>query len=184
VVTGTKSDYYSAVTAAISTLKGPLHGAANRKAMEMLLEIGTPDRVQDYVRKILDDHKRFMGFGHRVYKGDDPRAKHLKAMTQRLAEADGETKWFTMCEQLQAAVLNAKQLYINVDFYSAPLLYALGIPVELFTTMFACARVSGWSAQILEQSLDNRLIRPLASYTGPVDLKYVPVDQRAATISA
>lgn len=177
-VTGTRSDYYSAVTAAIGSLKGPLHGAANRKAMEMLLEIGTPEQVAPYVQKTLTGHQRFMGFGHRVYKGEDPRAKHLKAIAQQLGQAQHELRWFTISERLQAAVWKAKQLYVNVDFYSASLLHYLGIPTELFTAMFACARLVGWSAHILEQMADNRLIRPLANYVGPRDLRLTPLDQR------
>ena len=177
-VMGTQSDYYSAVTAAIGSLKGPLHGAAGRKAMEMLEEIGAPEHVEPYVQKTLADHKRFMGFGHRVYKGEDPRAKHLKAIAKRLAESSQEPQWFTISEQLQAAVLKAKGLYINVDFYSSSLLHYLGISDALFTAMFACARMAGWSAHIIEQASNNRLIRPLSIYVGPRDLRFVPVDQR------
>jgi len=179
-VTGTQSDYYSAIAAAVGSLKGPLHGAANRKAMEMLVEIGTAEQVDPYVRKTLSDHKRFMGFGHRVYKGEDPRAKHLKRIAKALGEATGDATWFSISERLQEAVWKAKQLYINVDFYSASLLYSLGIPTELFTTMFACARIAGWSAHVIEQWSDNRLIRPLAAYLGPRDLKFIPIDQRPA----
>ena len=177
-VTGTKSDYYSAIVAAIGTLKGPLHGAANQKAMETLIDIGGADRVEAYVQRTLADHKRFMGFGHRVYKGEDPRAKHLKAIAKRLGEARGELQWFAISERLQEAVWKAKRLSINVDFYSASLLHYLSIPTELFTTMFACARMAGWSAHIIEQASDNRLIRPLALYVGPRDLRFVPLDQR------
>ena len=177
-VTGTRSDYYSAITAAIGSLKGPLHGAANRKAMEMLTEIGSDEQVEPYVQRTLADHKRFMGFGHRVYKGEDPRATHLKAIAKRLGEASGDSRWFTISERLQQAVWRAKQLYINVDFYSASLLHYLGIPTELFTAMFACARVAGWSAHVIEQAANNRLIRPLALYVGPRDLRFVPLDQR------
>ena len=179
-VTSTQSDYYSAVTAAVGSLKGPLHGAANRKAMEMLIEIGSAEKVEPYVQKTLADHKRFMGFGHRVYKGEDPRAKHLKAIAKQLGEAAGELKWYAISERLQEAVFRAKQLYINVDFYSASLLHYLGIPVELFTTMFACARIAGWSAHIIEQTASNRLIRPLSLYVGPRDLRFVPIDQRSS----
>ena len=180
-VTGTQSDYYSAITAAIGSLKGPLHGAANRKAMEMLTEIGSSEQVEPYVKRTLADHKRFMGFGHRVYKGEDPRAKHLKAIANQLGETSGDIKWFAISERLQEAVWQAKKLYINVDFYSASLLHYLGIPTELFTTMFACARIAGWSAHVIEQASDNRLIRPLALYTGPRDLPFVPIDQRTGT---
>jgi citrate synthase len=179
-VTGTQSDYYSSITGAIGSLKGPLHGAANRKAMEMLTEIGSVEKVEPYVQRTLADHKRFMGFGHRVYKGEDPRAKHLKEIARELGEAAGELKWFALSERLQQAVWEAKKLYINVDFYSASLLHYLGIPTELFTTMFACARSAGWSAHVMEQMADNRLIRPLAHYTGSRDLRFVPIDQRRA----
>ncbi|HBH97702.1 MAG TPA: citrate synthase [Candidatus Omnitrophica bacterium] len=176
----TQSDLYSGITAAIGTLKGPLHGAANTKAMEMLVEIGSPDRVEAYVQKTLQDHKRFMGFGHRVYKGEDPRAKHLRKVSQHLAQLNGETRWFDISERLKEAVWQAKKLNINVDFYSASLLYYLRIPAELFTTLFACARMAGWCAHIIEQLADNRLIRPLALYVGPRDLKFAPIDQRSA----
>ncbi len=177
-VTGTRSDYYSAITAAIGSLKGSLHGAANRKAMEMLTDIGSAEQVEPYVQRTLADHKRFMGFGHRVYKGEDPRAKHLKRIAKQLGETAGDLRWFTISERLQETVWKAKGLYINVDFYSASLLHYLGIPTELFTTMFACARMAGWSAHVIEQTLDNRLIRPLADYVGPRDLRFVPLDQR------
>jgi len=177
-IISTQSDYYSAVAGAIGSLRGPLHGAANRKAMEMLIEIGTPEQVEPYVQKTLADHKRFMGFGHRVYKGPDPRAKHLKDMAKALGESTKEDQWFAISERLQDAVQKAKGLYINVDFYSASLLHHLGIPTEFFTTIFACARVAGWSAHIIEQAANNRLIRPLAYYAGPRDLKFIPLDQR------
>ncbi len=177
-VTSTQSDFYSAIVAAIGSLRGPLHGAANRKAMEMLREIGTEAQVEPYVKKTLADRKRLMGFGHRVYKGPDPRAKHLKEFAKQLGEANGDLTWFLISERLQEAVWKAKQLYINVDFYSASLLHYLNIPTELFTTMFACARIAGWSAHIIEQASNNRLIRPLALYTGPRDRRFVPLDQR------
>ncbi|MBI4355393.1 MAG: citrate synthase [Candidatus Omnitrophica bacterium] len=178
---GTLSDFYSAVVTAIGTLKGDLHGSANRRAMEMLQEIGSPERIGAFVQDTLTAKNRFMGFGHRVYKGEDPRAKHLKAMARSLGEAKHELKWFTISERLQQAVWEAKQLYINVDFYSASLLYYVGIPVDCFTTMFACSRSAGWSAHILEQYADNRLIRPLSQFVGPRNLKYAPIDQRRRT---
>ena len=174
----TQTDLYSAIVAAIGTLKGPLHGAANAKAMEMLMEIGSPERVEPFVQQTLADHKRFMGFGHRVYKGEDPRAKHLKRLASQLAVRSKESRWFEISERLQEAVWKVKQLYINVDFYSASLLYYLGIPVDLFTTIFACARMAGWSAHVLEQAAE-RLIRPLALYVGPRDLRFVPIVQRS-----
>lgn len=180
-VTGTQSDYYSAITAAIGSLKGPLHGAANRKAMDMLRQIGTPEQVEPYVQKSLADHKRFMGFGHRVYKGEDPRAKHLKRIAKQLSDGSREPQWFAISERLQESVWKAKQLYINVDFYSASLLHYIGIPTELFTTMFACARIAGWSAHVIEQAAHNRLIRPLSLYVGPRELKFTPIEQRQPT---
>ena len=146
--------------------------------MEMLIDIGSPDHIESYVNKTLEAKDRFMGFGHRVYKGPDPRAKHLKAVAHQLGEAVGELKWYTISEQLQEAVRRAKGLYINVDFYSASLLRYLGIPVDCFTTLFACSRIAGWSAHILEQHADNRLIRPLSQYTGPRGLTFVPIEQR------
>ena len=174
----TQSDLYSGVVAAIGTLKGPLHGAANTKAMQMLTEIGRVDNVAPYVQKTLQDHKRFMGFGHRVYKGEDPRAAHLYRLAKSLAATSGEPQWFEISERLKDEVWKVKQLAINVDFYSASLLHYLGIPTDLFTAMFACARMAGWTAHILEQAADNRLIRPLAAYVGPRDLKFTPLDQR------
>ena len=177
-VTGTRADYYAAITAAVGSLSGSLHGAANRKAMEMLQEIARPEHVEPYVQKTLADHKRFMGFGHRVYKGEDPRARPLKRYSRRLGELAGDLRWFEISERLQDAVWKAKGLSINVDFYSASLLHSLHVPTELFTTLFACARIAGWSAHVIEQASDNRLIRPLAAYVGPADRRFVPIDQR------
>ncbi len=178
VVTGTRSDYFSAISAAVGTLKGPLHGAAARWAMEMLLSIESPDKVDSFVEKTIREKQRFMGFGHRVYKGEDPRAKHLKRCAIELSEAAGDNNLLAICERLQKSVLEAKALYVNVDFYSAPLLHHLGIPTELFTALFALSRIAGWSAHVIEQTTDNRLIRPLAQYTGPRGLTYKPIDQR------
>ena len=174
----TQSDLYSGIVSAIGTLKGPLHGAANTKAMETLMEIGSPEQVEPFVQKTLADHKRFMGFGHRIYKGEDPRAKHLKRYAEELAEQGRDLKYFEIAERLKEAVWRVKQLNINVDFYSAPLLHSLGIPADLFTPMFACARIAGWAAHVMEQYADNRLIRPLAEYIGPRNLRFVPIDQR------
>lgn len=179
IVIGTKSDLYSAIVAALGALKGDLHGSANRKAMEMLEEIGTPENVETFVQKTLQAHNRFMGFGHRVYKGEDPRAKHLRAIARQIGARRSDVKFFEMSKRLQEAVWKAKQLYVNVDFYSASLLHYLGIPTDSFTTMFACARTAGWVAHILEQFADNRLIRPLAQYVGLRDLKYLPIEKRS-----
>ena len=181
VVTGTRADYYSAMTAAIGTLKGPLHGAAGQKAMETLLEIGKPEEVEPFVQRTLSNHQRFMGFGHRVYKGEDPRGKHLKRYAQQLSVGAPDAHLFLISERMQKAVYDVKRLNINVDFYAAPLLHYLGIATELFTTLFAMSRVAGWSAHVIEQSIDNRLIRPLARYVGPMDLTYVPIEKRVHT---
>lgn len=178
VVTGTRSDYFSAIAAAVGTLKGPLHGAAARWAMEMLLMISSPAEVTDFVEKTIREKQRFMGFGHRVYRGEDPRAKHLKHYAKRLSDAAQDNNLLDICERLQKSVLEAKALYVNVDFYSAPLLHHLGIPTNLFTALFAMSRIAGWSAHVIEQTMDNRLIRPLAHYTGPRNLTYVPINQR------
>ena len=183
VTTGTKSDYYSAVVSAVGTLKGSLHGAAGQRAMETLLEIGQPDEVPAFVQRTLSNHQRFMGFGHRIYKGEDPRGKHLKRTAQQLSLKAPDGQLFGISERMQSAVTSAKGLYINVDFYAAPLLHYLGIATDLFTTMFAASRIAGWSAHVIEQSVDNRLIRPLARYVGPMDLKYVPPEKRSVPSS-
>ena len=180
VTTGTKSDFYSSIVSAIGTLKGPLHGAAGERAMATLLEIGSPEQVEAFVQKTLSNHQRFMGFGHRVYRGEDPRGRHLKARAFALSEKAKDGYLFRISESMQGAVMRAKTLYINVDFYAAPLLHFLGIATNLFTVMFAVSRIAGWSAHVIEQTKDNRLIRPLARYAGPKDLRYVPIDQRSA----
>ncbi len=183
VVTGTRADYYSAITGAIGTLKGTLHGSAGERAMETVLEIGRPDQVEPFVKKTLSNHQRFMGFGHRVYKGEDPRGKHLKRAAQQLSANAPDAHLFTISERMQKAVFDAKALHINVDFYAAPLLHYVGIATDLFTTMFAVSRIAGWSSHVIEQSIDNRLIRPLARYVGHMDLNYMPIDQRSAPSS-
>ncbi len=178
VTIATLSDMYSAVTTAIGTLKGPLHGGANEGVIKMLQEIGSLDKVDDYVAECLRQKTRIMGIGHRVYKVLDPRAPHLKRMAQVLSSKLGEKKWIQMSERIAELMLKEKNLHANVDFYSATVYYSLGIPTDLFTPIFAIARTSGWTAHVLEQLADNRLIRPQSVYTGPVDLKLVPIDQR------
>lgn len=178
VVIGTRSDMHSAIVGAIGALKGELHGLANQRTMEVLKEIGSLDNVESFVRHQLDQHQRIMGFGHRVYKTEDPRAKHLRALAKELGALRQDLKWFEIAEQLQRTVWKEKQLYINVDFYSAPLLHYIGIPIDLFTTQFACSRSAGWCAHMLEQYADNRLIRPSAQYIGPMNLHYIPIEQR------
>jgi citrate synthase len=175
----TLSDTYSAIVSAVGTLKGDLHGSANTRAMESLIEIGDAKRVDDYVERALQSKKKIMGFGHRVYKGPDPRAQDLQPMAEELAQTHAEqAKWYGISKKLEKAVYEKKKLYCNVDFYSASILYSLGIPVDMFTTMFAISRVAGWSAHILEQSANNRLIRPISSYTGKTNQKYINIKER------
>ncbi|MBM3835027.1 MAG: citrate synthase [Verrucomicrobia bacterium] len=178
VTIATLSDMYSAITSAIGTLKGPLHGGANEGVIKMLQEIGTLEKVDAWVADCLAQKKKIMGIGHRVYKTLDPRAPHLKRMAQILSEKLGEPKWIQMSERIASIMLKEKNLNANVDFYSATVYYSLGIPTDLFTPIFAIARTSGWTAHILEQLADNRLIRPQSIYTGPVGLKVTPIDQR------
>jgi citrate synthase len=179
VTISTLSDFYSAITAAIGTLKGPLHGGANEGVIHMLEEIGSEDKVDAYVEKQLAEKKKIMGIGHRVYKTLDPRAPHLRAMAVKLSEKLGEPKWIKMSERIAELMKEKKNLNANVDFYSATVYYSLGIPTDLFTPIFAIARCSGWCAQVLEQLEDNRLYRPLSEYVGePVGKKVVPIDER------
>jgi len=179
VTISTLSDFYSAITAAIGTLKGPLHGGANEGVIHMLEEIGSEDKVDAYVEKMLAEKKKIMGIGHRVYKTLDPRAPHLRAMAVKLSEKLGEPKWIRMSERIAKLMKEKKNLNANVDFYSATVYYSLGIPTDLFTPIFAIARCSGWCAQVLEQLEDNRLYRPLSEYVGePVGKKVVPIDER------
>jgi 2-methylcitrate synthase len=179
VTISTLTDIYSAITAAIATLKGPLHGGANEGVIHMLQEIGDPKNVDAYVEKALAEKKRIMGIGHRVYKVLDPRAPHLRRMAVELSSELGEPKWIAMSERIAKLMKEKKGLYANVDFYSATVYYSLGIPTDLFTPIFAISRTAGWTAHILEQLSDNRLYRPLSHYVGePVGRKFVPIDQR------
>ena len=178
VTIATLSGMYSAITSAIGTLKGPLHGGANEGVIKMLQEIGSVDKVDAFVEDCLKNKVKIMGIGHRVYKVLDPRAPHLKAMAEKLSGELGETKWLDMSERIRDLMVSKKNLHPNVDFYSATVYYSLGIPTDLFTPLFAIARTSGWTAHVLEQLADNRLIRPKSLYDGPDDLKYVPVEAR------
>ena len=179
VTIATLSDMYSAVTTAIGTLKGPLHGGANEGVIKMLKEIGSLDQVDAYVAECLAQKRKIMGIGHRVYKVLDPRAPHLKRMAQILSAKLGDPKWIQMSERIAEIMLTEKNLHANVDFYSATVYYSLGVPTDLFTPIFAIARTSGWTAHVLEQLADNRLIRPQSVYTGPVGLTVTPIAQRA-----
>jgi citrate synthase len=182
VAAATLTDIYSAVVAAIGTLKGPLHGGANAEVMKLLLELGqtaSGDRVDDVVRGKLARKEKIPGFGHRVYHTEDPRATHLRQMSRDLGKRAGNTAWFDMSQRIEAIVKAEKKLNANVDFYSASTYYTLGIPVDLYTPIFAVSRISGWTAHILEQYANNRLIRPRADYTGPsYPQRFIPFDQR------
>ncbi|WP_093292444.1 citrate synthase [Thermoactinomyces sp. DSM 45892] len=178
VTAATLTDIYSDITSAIGALKGPLHGGANEQVMEMLKEIESLDRVETYLQTKFDNKEKIMGFGHRVYKDGDPRAKHLREMSRQLGEQMGETKWYEMSIKLDEIVVAQKGILPNVDFYSASVYNYLGIQSDIFTPIFAISRVTGWTAHALEQYSNNRLIRPRADYTGLVNQKYVPIEQR------
>ena len=182
VAAATLTDIYSAVVAAIGALKGPLHGGANADVMKMLLELGptaTPERVDQIVRAKLARKEKIPGFGHRVYRTEDPRATHLRRMSRELGKRAGMASWYEMSERIEALVKGEKKLNPNVDFYSASTYYTLGIPIDLYTPIFAVSRISGWTAHILEQYANNRLIRPRADYIGPsYPQRFVPLDQR------
>jgi len=179
VTVATLSDFYSAMTSAIGTLKGPLHGGANEGVIHMLEEVGSLENVDAYVEDKLSRKEKIMGIGHRVYKVLDPRAPHLRKLAIELTQELGEPKWIQMSERIAQIMRERKGLNANVDFYSATVYHSLNIPTDLFTPIFAIARMSGWTAQVLEQLRDNRLYRPLTLYTGPQELSAVPpIDQR------
>lgn len=178
VAASTLADMYCAVTAAIGTLDGPLHGGANEEVMAMLEEIGQPDRAEQYVKQLLAQGKKVPGFGHRVYKTADPRATEMKKVAAALAKDTGDTRWVDIARKVEEAVKKEIGLNANLDFVSAQVYHMLGIPTDLFTPLFACSRIVGWTAHILEQYDHNRLIRPIAEYVGPMDVAYVPIDDR------
>ena len=182
VAAATLTDLHSAIVGAIGTLKGPLHGGANADVMRLLLEIGqdaSPERVTEAIRSRLARKVKIPGFGHRVYRTEDPRATHLRRMSKELGERAGNTRWFEISQQIERLVTSEKKLYPNVDFYSASTYYTLGIPIDLFTPIFAVSRVSGWTAHCLEQYANNRLIRPRTDYIGPqYPQAFMPLEQR------
>ena len=179
VCASTLTDIYSAISTAIGTLKGPLHGGANEGVIHMLQEIGTLEKVDAWVQSQLAAKKKIMGIGHRVYKVLDPRAPHLKRMAEKLTKELGETKWIEMSERIAHIMRTEKKLEANVDFYSATVYYSLGLPTDLFTPIFAVARTAGWTGHVLEQWADNRLFRPDSEYVGPViGRKVVPIEKR------
>ncbi len=178
VVAATLADIYGAVTAAIAALSGPLHGGANTNVMRTLLEIGEPARAESYIKEALARKAKIMGFGHAVYRTEDPRATHLRRFSKELGERGGDTRWHEISRKVEEVVMREKGLYPNVDFYSASTYYMMGIPLELYTPIFAVSRISGWTGHILEQYANNKIIRPRAEYTGPRGVAYVPVDER------
>ena len=178
VVASTLADMHSAITAGISALKGPLHGGANEKAMEMLLEIGTAGSVPSFVDTALEQKQKIMGFGHRVYRTEDPRATHLRRMAEELSLEAGDSRWYDVSRRLEVEMLERKGLHCNVDFYCATVYYSLGLSIDLFTPLFAVGRTAGWAAHVMEQHMHNKLIRPRAEYTGELDRPWVPIDRR------
>ncbi len=178
VTASTLSDMFSAITSAIGTLKGPLHGGANTKVMEMLLQVGDPAKAETWIKDALANRQRVMGFGHRVYKVEDPRATVLRQLSRQLGERLGNTRWYEISRVVEQEVLDQKGLYPNVDFYSASTYYLMGIKTDLYTPIFALSRIAGWTANLLEQYADNRLIRPDSEYTGPKERPYLPLEQR------
>ena len=181
VVASTLSDLHSAVVTGVAVLKGPWHGGAAEEVMKMALEIGQPENAEEYARKLLDSGGRVMGFGHRVYRAEDPRARHLRERSQKLGEEKGQPHWFqilTYLEQNVMAPYRDRGIFVNVDFFAGSIYYLLEIPDDLFIPIFALGRIPGWTLQCMEQYSDNILLRPLLEYKGEMDLEYVPLDQR------
>jgi len=178
VTAATLSDMYSAIVSAIGALKGPLHGGANEQVFKMLQAIGAPDRADSYLDDQFAAGKKVMGFGHRVYRTDDPRATVLRGISEQLGQEHNDSTWFDISRNVERKVRADKKLYANVDFYSASAYHVMGIPTDLFTPVFAISRMAGWTAHVLEQYGNNRLIRPRAEYTGPRNVPYVPIGER------
>lgn len=179
VTVATLSDMYSGIVAAIGALKGDLHGSAVQNVMEMFLEIGSPEKAEQYVKDAFAHKRKIMGFGHRIYKDVDPRATAFRGVAEALSNVKGgEKKWVQMAANIEKAVHSNKKIPCNVDFFSSYVLFTVGFPVDFFTTVFAASRVSGWTAHVIEQLSNNRLIRPEAIYTGPMNEKYVPIEKR------
>ena len=178
VVASSMTDMYGAITAALAALKGPLHGRANEMAAKMIIDIGSPEKAEEYIQAILDRRERVMGFGHRVYKrGIDPRAEKCREMLRELSTAKG-SNYYDIVERVVDIMQKKKNLYPNVDFYIGPLYHLLGIPIELYTPIFAASRIAGWVAHVVEQQADNRLFRPRALYKGARELKFIPLSER------
>jgi citrate synthase len=181
VAASTLSDLHSAVVTGIGVLKGPWHGGAAEEVMKMALDIGQPENADEYARKVLDGGGRIMGFGHRVYKAEDPRATHLRERSRALGEKLGQPHWFQILRYLEEQIMvpyRSRGIFVNVDFFAGSIYYLLGIPDDLFISIFALGRIPGWTLQCVEQYDDNILLRPLLDYKGPMDLEYVPIEQR------
>ncbi len=177
-IASTLTDMHSAITGAIGSLRGPLHGGANQAVMEMLLTVKSEDQAEEWVLDRLGRRELIMGFGHAVYKTADPRATVLREMARDLAHSSGHPEWFNVSQVIESVMLREKNLNSNVDFYAATVYASLGIPPQLFTPIFTASRMSGWTAHVLEQQANNRIIRPRAEYVGHTDREFVPVDQR------
>lgn len=178
-IASTESDMYAAISGALGALKGPLHGGANEAVMKMLLQLGDVSKVEPFIKEALARKQKISGFGHRIYKTTDPRAEQLRRIALMLADHTGNRKWVELSEKMREVMRRERpDIYVNVDFYSASVYYTLGIPVDLFTPIFAISRVAGWTAHVMEQLMDNRIMRPDSVYVGPKDQKYVPLDQR------
>jgi len=178
VTASTNSDMYSAVTSAIGTLKGPLHGGAGEKVMEMLDDIGLEEHVEEYIQGLLEENKKIMGFGHRVYKAEDPRTKHLRGIVRNLCTRERTMTLCNKCSKIEKIVHDRKKIYPNLDFYAAVAMDALGVPKEFFTPLFASSRISGWVAHVIEQYEDAVLLRPSSKYVGEFGRTFVQIDQR------
>ena len=178
VISGTLADMYGAVVGGIAALAGPLHGGANTAVMKALKEIGSVENVEPWLDDMLANKRKVMGIGHAVYKTEDPRATWLRKFSEKMGGVTGETKWFEMSHKLEGLMKEKKGLNPNVDFYSASTYYMMGIPMDLYTPIFAISRISGWTGHILEQFANNKLIRPRAEYIGEMDLKYAPIEER------
>jgi citrate synthase len=178
VTASTNADMYSAVTSAIGTLKGPLHGGASEKVMYMLDDINTEEEVEDYIQGMLDDKKKIMGFGHRVYRAEDPRTKHLRDIAENLCHRTDSLNLYNLCTRIENVVREKKKIFPNVDFYAAVTLNALGVPFEFFTPFFASSRIAGWTAHVLEQYRDAVLLRPSSMYVGKYGRPFVPIEKR------
>jgi citrate synthase len=183
VTASTLADLHAAIVTGIATLKGPLHGGAAESVMRMAMEIGEPERAADYVKGVLSRGGRVMGFGHRVYKAEDPRARHIRELSRGLGEKLGQPKWFQILQALVEAMkpYQARGIFVNVDFFAGSVYHLMGIPEDLFVPIFALGRIPGWTLQVMEQYANNILIRPLLYYEGPKDLEYIPIEQRGNT---